>query len=324
MNTNENPYPPSPEVIEAIKQETNNLIRRYPPSLADSLLVKASEVFNIDPDRIIAGNGCDEILSIITRSIVGPGDRVLIFTPTYTLYKTLVNIQDGNIIDFQYQEDFRLPESGFPQDTRLTFLCNPHSPSGVFCEIDKVSDFAKKLKGILVLDEAYVDFAEDNGLRLLKKHENVIILRSMSKSFSLAGMRIGFAMAQKPLIEQLLKVKDSYNLNRVSIRAGIAALNDISWMKKNRKQIIDTRNRLTSFLMNEGFVVYSSQANFVLARMPGKSLKNIYEKLKEKKIFVRYFNTSRLYDCIRITVGDNEEVNELIVELKKLMKKSII
>jgi histidinol-phosphate aminotransferase len=324
LNTNENPYPPSPLVIEAIKEEAHALLRRYPPPLSDSLLAKASEFFEVGPDQIIAGNGCDEILSIITRSIVGPEEQALIFIPTYTLYQTLVNIQDGKIINFQYKEDFKLPESTFPLFASLTFLCNPHSPSGVFCEIDKISHIAKKLKGILVLDEAYVDFAEDNGLRLLKKHKNIIILRSLSKSFSLAGMRIGFGIAQKPLIDELLKVKDSYNLNRISIKAGVAALNDVTWMKKNRDKIKVTRERLKGFLSTEGFFVYPSQANFVLARMHGKSLKNLYKKLKEKKILVRYFDTSRLYDCIRITIGTDEEIDELTCELKNLLKNQLL
>jgi histidinol-phosphate aminotransferase len=318
LNTNENPYPPSPKVLQALKNAANNSLRLYPDPLANSLREKAAEVYAVKRCNILAGNGSDELLSIIIRAFVGKGDLVVYPIPTYTLYDTLVDIQEGTKELVEYPEDYSLPPRLKREDARLTFLSNPNSPSGTFISIKEISLLAGEIKGILVVDEAYADFAPESAIPLIRDHQNLIVLRSFSKSFSLAGLRIGLAFASENIITGLLKIKDSYNLNRLSMIAAIAALDDLGWMQQNIAQIVQTRERLTRSLRDLGFQVFPSEANFVLARLPGQNLAPLYLELKNRGILVRYFNQTRLQDCLRITVGTEEEIDLLLQELQKI------
>jgi len=321
LNTNENPYPPSPKVAEAIKKEANISIRLYPFPMADLLRRKAAKVYGVKEENILAGNGADDLLSILVRSFVEKGDLVVIPTPTYTLYDTLVAIQEGKKLNIPFTEAFGIPEGFVKRDARLTFLANPNSPSGTFTPVKKIAGLAKELEGVLVVDEAYVDFASDNAIPLINEYPNIVVLRTFSKSFSLAGMRIGLAFANRNLIEGMIKVKDSYNLNRLSIAAATAALDDMPWMENNVAKIKKTRGELSTSLTELGFKVYPSQSNFVLARIPGRNLKGIYEELKRRGILVRYFDTPKLQDCIRITVGTDDEISRLLKELSEILEK---
>jgi histidinol-phosphate aminotransferase len=315
LNTNENPYPPSPRILAAVKQAVDSALRLYPDPLSDQLRSAAAEVYGVEPQNILVGNGSDEILSILLRSFVGPNDRVAFPVPTYSLYETLIAIQEGIAVPFDYPDDFAVPEALFSQDARLTFLCNPNSPSGTLTSLSEVERLARSVSGVLVVDEAYVDFAETEGastLPLIRRYPNVVVLRTFSKSFSLAGMRIGLAFASEDLIAGMMKVKDSYNLNRLSIIAATNALKDLSWMSRNVRRIQDSRKALTSGLKELGYSVHPSEANFVLAQKRGKDLKFVYESLKAKKILVRYFDVPRLRDCLRITVGTPEEIDTLL------------
>jgi len=322
LNTNENPYPPSPRVIEAILREANPSLRLYPDPLATPLREMAARVYQVGQEQVMAGNGSDELLSIIVRAFIGKGDKVAYPVPTYTLYDTLVDIQEGIRELIDYPEDYSLPEELLEKEVRLTFISNPNSPSGTFIPVDKLAGLAERTRGILVIDEAYVDFAPASALPLIREYPNVVVLRSFSKSFSLAGMRIGLAFASPQIIEGLLKVKDSYNLNRLSIVAATAALEDMEWMQNNVARIIRSREVLTEALNELGFKVYPSAANFVLASLPGQDLAWLYRTLKDLGILVRYFPQPRLADCIRITVGTEEEISRLIHELKRVMSQA--
>ena len=321
LNTNENPYPPSPKVAEAIKKETTISIRLYPSPMADSLREKAARVYGVKEENILAGNGADDLLSILVRSFVEKGDLVVIPTPTYTLYDTLVTIQEGEKLNIPFTEDFGIPEGFVKRDAKLTFLANPNTPSGTFIPVKNIAGLAKELEGVLVVDEAYVDFASDNAIPLINEYPNIVVLRTFSKSFSLAGMRIGLAFANRNLIEGMTKVKDSYNLNRLSIAAATAALDDIPWMEGNVSKIKKTRGELSTSLARLGFKVYPSQSNFVLARIHGRNLKGIYEEMKRRGVLVRYFDTPELQDCIRITVGTDDEISRLLKELSEVVEK---
>ncbi|MFH2013053.1 MAG: histidinol-phosphate transaminase [Pseudomonadota bacterium] len=319
LNTNENPYPPSPKVAEAITKEASISIRLYPSPMADSLRQKAAKIYGVKEENILAGNGADDLLSILVRSFVGKGDRVVIPTPTYTLYDTLVTIQDGEILNIPFNDDFDIPEGFVKRDAKLTFLANPNSPSGTFTPVKKIGGIAKELEGILVVDEAYVDFSSESAIPLINEYPNIVVLRTFSKSFSLAGMRIGLAFANRDLIYGMTKVKDSYNLNRLSIAAATAALDDLPWMESNVAKIKKTRGELSTSLIGMGFKVFPSQSNFVLAKIPGRTLKGIYEELKRRGVLVRYFDTPKLKDCIRITVGTDDEISELLKELSEIL-----
>ena len=321
LNTNENPYPPSPQVIAALRKASNRSLRLYPEPLAESLRAVAANVYGVQPVNILAGNGSDEILSIIMRSFVGLEDRVAFPVPSYSLYDTLVAIQQGERVAVDYPPDFAVPETLASQNAALTLLCNPNSPSGTLVSLQDIERLAHAVSGILVIDEAYVDFAESEGastLPLIKHLGNLIVLRTFSKSFSLAGMRIGLAFASEEIISGMMKVKDSYNLNRLSLVAATAALCDMPWMTRNIRRIQRSRRVLSAGLRKMGFYVYPSHANFVMARKKEQNLKAVYERLKSQKILVRYFDVPGLQDSLRITVGTPQEVQALLKEMKAI------
>ena len=315
LNTNENPYPASPRVLTALRKAINRSLRLYPEPLADSLRAVAARVYGVKPENILAGNGSDEILSIIVRSFVGPQDGVAFPVPTYSLYDTLIAIQQGERIAVDYPPDFSVPAALAKQQAALTFLCNPNSPSGTLVSLQDIERLAQSVSGILVIDEAYVDFASSEGasaLPLIGHLPNLIVLRTFSKSFSLAGMRIGLAFASDEIISGMMKVKDSYNLNRLSLIAATAALQDMPWMTRNVGRIQRGRRQLSVGLRKMGFYVYPSHANFVMARKPEQNLQKVYERLKSQKILVRYFDLPGLQDALRITVGTPKEIRALL------------
>lgn len=319
LNTNENPYPPSPGVLNAIKDALNKELRLYPDPVATAARVKIAEVLGTKPERVIAGNGSDDILSIIIRSFAGAGDKVVFPYPSYLLYKTLSELQDGCDCAIDFTDDYSLPADFVVKGAKVTFVANPNSPSGTMISPEKLSEIAAKISGVLVIDEAYADFAHDNCLRLVERHNNVLVLRTLSKSYSLAGIRFGFCVAQEPLITGMMKVKDSYNTDRLSIVAAVAALDDQKTMKVHAAKIIETRRYLVAALQEMGFFVYPSETNFVLARCrKGVSAQNLYLALKSRKILVRYFNLRRLDDCLRITIGTREEIETLLKHLREL------
>ena len=321
LNTNENPYPPSPRVLAALRKAINRSLRLYPEPLAYSLRAVAASMYGVKRENILAGNGSDEILSIIMRSFIGPQDRVAFPVPTYSLYDTLIAIQEGQPRPVDYPPDFSLPETLAAQNAAVTFLCNPNSPSGTLVTLPDVERLARAVSGILVVDEAYVDFAETEGassLPLINRLPNLIVLRTFSKSFSLAGMRVGLAFASEEIITGMIKVKDSYNLDRLSLVAATAALQDLPWMRRNVRRIQRSRRDLSTGLRKMGFEVYPSHANFVMARKAGQDLKRLYERLKAQQIFVRYFDVPGLRDSLRITVGTPQEIRALLKEMKAM------
>lgn len=224
LNTNENRYPPSPRVIEAIKAATGDELRLYPDPMAGALLDKASAVYGFARRHILAGNGSDDLLGIIMRACAGPGDVVVYPTPTYSLYETLVAIQGATSRAVPFPDDFVLPlEALGEQGQKVTLICNPNAPSGTFTPVETLERFANRLKGLLVIDEAYVDFGGETALPLVHRYPNVIVLRTFSKSFALCGLRIGLAFGSSELIAVLAKVKDSYNVNRLGLVAAQTA-----------------------------------------------------------------------------------------------------
>jgi histidinol-phosphate aminotransferase len=319
LNTNENPYPPSPRVRKAILSEAGSPLRLYPDPVATALRRQAARTYGFDLSRIIAGNGSDDLLAMVARAFVGEGDALACPMPTYTLYDTLVRIQGGKLLQVPYPADYSLPAALAEKRARVTIVASPNSPSGTVVPRTVLAALAEAVPGILVVDEAYADFADDSALPLARERGNVIVLRTFSKSFSLAGMRIGLGFADPLIIEGLNKVKDSYNLNRLSIAAGTAALADIAWMERNAARICRTREALVAALPSVGFVPFPSQSNFVLARRAsGRSARKVYEALKRRKILVRYFDTPRLADALRITVGTDAEIAALLDAMKKI------
>jgi histidinol-phosphate aminotransferase len=325
LNTNENPYPPSPHVVLALGAAAHDDVRLYPDPVATDLRRKAAEIYGVSPDATMAGNGSDDLLAILFRAcadaVSGPssyGSRVAYAVPTYSLYDTLGVIQGCHTVRIPFPDDYTLPvEELVAADARLTIVCNPNAPSGTFTPVAVIESLARRARGLVAVDEAYVDFAPATALPLIDKYDNVVVLRTFSKSYSLAGMRIGLAFGQPALIRELHKVKDSYNLSRTSLIAATAALSDQAWMRANADKIRASRATLTCALQAIGYTVPPSEANFVLARRPGEDLGAVYRALRDDGILVRYFDVPGLRDALRISVGLPEENEALVRSLAK-------
>ena len=319
LNTNENPYPPSPKVIEAIRNITAEQLRRYPQPTADTFREAAAEVLGVGAENIICVNGGDELLNLAIRAFCDENRSVAYPTPTYSLYPVLAKMANSPAVEIPFDEEFNLPAKLASSDATLTIVCNPNAPSGTFIPKEELSQLAEELKTVLLIDEAYVDFAEDNCLELVKKFDNVIILRSMSKGYSLAGLRFGFGIANENLINGLMKIKDSYNVDAIAIAAAAATIQDQQYFKNNVKKIKIERKFLTEKLTQLGFDVPESQANFVLAKPSKSRAIDIYEKLKDRNIYVRYWAYPDIKDKLRITVGTAEQNEKLIKALKEIL-----
>ena len=320
LNTNENPYPPSPRVLEALAEAVGDSLRLYPRPMGDELRERAARVYAVRPENVIVGNGSDDLLGMLVRACVEPGATVAYPVPTYSLYDTLVELYGGKAIRVPFSGDFTLPPKLLDVDAGLIFLCNPNSPSGTQIPPESVRVLLERqARALVVVDEAYVDFADTSCVALLRDHPNLVILRTFSKSFSLAGMRIGLGLAAAPVIERLAKVKDSYNVNRLSLVAGVAALRDLRWMETNVRRIRRTREALRGELEGLGFRVLPSQANFVMARWPGRDLAELQEGLRRRGVLVRHFATPALHDALRITVGTDDEIRVLLRVLRQLL-----
>ncbi|MBA4187527.1 MAG: histidinol-phosphate transaminase [Planctomycetaceae bacterium] len=320
LNTNENPYPPSPWVFEAIQAAlTSNKLRKYPQPLGDDFRRAAGTVLGVDPDCILIGNGSDDILTILTRAFVPEGGLIASPTPSYILYKSLAEIQGARFETVRFSGDWHLPTEKWPIGTNLNFLPNPNSPSGTVLSLTEVERLANELAtSPLVLDEAYADYAEWNGLELLPRLPNLIVSRTLSKSYSLAGIRFGYAVARPEIIRELLKVKDSYNCDVLSLAAATAAIQDQEYFQSVRAKIIATRERMVPALTQLGFDVTPSHANFLWCRRSDRPVKPIYEELKRRKILVRYMNYDG-YDGLRISVGSDSEIDKLLSELRAIL-----
>jgi histidinol-phosphate aminotransferase len=319
LNTNENPFPPSPKVMQAIRELEAESLRRYPNPTADTFRAAAAEALEVSPDMIIAGNGSDDILAVAVLTFCGPGDTLAFPDPTYSLYPVLADLDEVKTVTVPWDEDWSLPTDALlATKARTIFLANPNAPSGTFVSPQKIDELANKFPGLVLIDEAYVDFGEDNCLPLVRKHENLVITRTLSKAYSLAGLRFGFAIAQPPVVREMNKARDSYPCDAISIVAATAAIADQAYAKKSWEHVRSERQRISSELTQMGWTVLPSQANFILASTPNGRGREAYLGLKQQGILVRYFDKPGLSDKIRITVGTSQENNALLGGIKAL------
>ncbi|MGA2409876.1 MAG: histidinol-phosphate transaminase [Candidatus Binataceae bacterium] len=325
LNTNENPYPPSPRIKRAVIAAAGEALRLYPPPRADAFVDSAAHLYGIPREMIIAGNGSDELLSMVFRAALDPGDRVAYPLPTYSLYDTLASIQAARVAAKPLGPGFTIPLGALAKErATVTIVCNPNAPCGTYVPADDLAKLARQLeRRLLVIDEAYVDFAEGNSLHLVREHANIIVLRSLSKSYSLAGLRLGLGFAQPPIIDELLKVKDSYNLNRIALAAGAHALEDSAWMRRNVERVKRTRAMTEERLRAMGFEVPPSSANFVLARIEGHDMAPVQAALRRRGILVRQFPASVFRDALRISIGTPEEMAALFKALEPLARRIV-
>ncbi len=320
LNTNENPYPPSPKVMEVLARLDNERLRRYPDPLGDQFRRVAADVNGVLIENIMCCNGGDDLLTIAFHAFCDETRPVAYPVPTYSLYPVLAKVQNCRAIEVPFDENFSLPADLGGTGAALTIICNPNAPSGSCLRVDEIASLADGLSGVLLIDEAYVDFAEANCVDLVKQFDNVILLRSMSKGYSLAGLRFGYAIAQADLIKGLIKVKDSYNVDSIAIAAAAAAMSDQEYFRQCVEKVKAERGRMTEQLKTLGFDVPASRTNFVLARCKDGDAAEVHKALAGRNIYIRYFPYPGLADKLRITIGTPEQNDKLLAALKEILK----
>ena len=322
LNTNENPYPPSPHALEVLRRTDWSVLQKYPDPMANKVRDVVARRFGLRREQVLCANGSDELLRMVVTACVGEGETIAYATPTYSLYPVLAEIQGARAVEVERPEDFSLPvEALLETGARLLFICNPNAPTGTWTEPDAIAALTDGFKGVVVVDEAYADFGPGSGLAVLKDKPNVLVLRTLSKSHSLAGLRFGYAVGPEDLIAGLMKVKDSYNCDAVSVEVAAAALEDEAWMQANVEKVRSERARLSEDLARLGFAVLPSEANFVLAVVPDGDAGRWHEALKARRILVRYWNRPRLSDKLRITVGTPEQNDRLLSGIEAVRKE---
>jgi len=317
LNTNENPYPPSARVLAAIAAGVGDRLRLYPDPSAAGLRQKLGARYGVEPAQIVMGNGCDDILNLCVRAFCGEGEKLAYFWPSYSLYPVLANIQNCAKVELPLTDDFQI-EAHPPllrrlAGVKLLFITQPNAPSGVWLPRVELQRVIEETTGVVVIDEAYADFAADNCLDFAREYPNVIVTRSFSKSFSLAGLRVGWATGAPDLMAALNKVKDSYNVNRLSQLAAEAAVEDRAYFDDVVRKVKATRERISHQLHTFGFFVHQSQANFVFAQPPAPlTAKQWFDALRAGKVLVRWWDADRIRDFARVSIGTDAEMDSFL------------
>ena len=312
LNTNENPYPPSPKCSEVLRGFDPDKLRRYPDPVFTKLRAALAKLNGTTPERIFVGNGSDEVLSVAAKTFVEDDEVIGSLDPSYSLYKTLAAIRNVKWVGAP-----RLPPK-----TSLFLWTNPNAPTGEFAEPEEIAAFAKRFRGVLIVDEAYADFSRANCMHLATAtgNRNVMVMRTFSKSYSLAGLRVGYCVGPEDLVAAMYKVKDSYNVDAVAQAVALAAVRDQAWMRANVAKVVRTRARFVRQLESRGWDVIPSESNFVFARPPAQAkAADIFEALRRENIFVRYFPGPKTGDRLRITIGTDSQMKKLLAALERML-----
>ena len=319
LNSNENPFPPSRKVQEVLRNLAYEDLRLYPDPASLKLREQLGSLYGFSANQIICGNGSDDILNIIVRTFAQPGEAIGFYEPAFPLYKVLGIIHGSQIIPISVVEPYERPPEP-PANARVFFLANPNSPVGFTYAPALLSQMAQKIKGIFVVDEAYAEFAHENALELVRKFENVIVVRTVSKSYSLAGLRLGYAIGNEKLIAETFKVKDPFNVTSLTQTLVAAALQDQEYFRKNILQIIETRDWISKEAVALGYRIIPSQANFIFPQPPqkGRGVK-FYQALFNRKVLTRYYDEEGLRDGVRMTIGTREEMVATLRVLKEIL-----
>lgn len=338
LNTNENPYPPSPRVLKAVKAAVDGRLRLYPNPTAERLREKLAALHCCQPENLIAGNGCDELLALATRAFVQPvagphfktramsRSVVQYFTPSYSLYPVLAGIHGAAKNAVALEPDFGLPSlrelkhgKQWSFHAALTFITTPNAPSGRGYPTAELEALCQEQEGVVLLDETYADFAGENALALALKHPHVLVARSFSKAYSLCFQRVGYCVGHPELIAALHKIRDSYNVNGLGQIAAEAALDDLAYYRENFRKIVATREALSTKLTGLGFKVLPSQTNFLLAKPPHFPAEAWLQKLRDNKVLVRWFNSPDVKDWLRISIGTPAEMEALVKAAQRIL-----
>jgi len=341
LNTNENPYPPSPKVLTAVKAAVDGRLRLYPSPMAQALREKLAKLHGCHADNIIVGNGSDELLALATRAFVEPvaadvnrrknraftsAATIQFFTPSYSLYPVLADIHGARKNPVPLKPDFSLPSVAelkrdgiLKFDAALTYVTTPNAPSGRGYKTSELEKFCRAQKSVVILDEAYVDFAKENAMKLALKYPHVLVARTFSKSYSLCFQRVGYFVGHHDLVAALHTIRDSYNVNGLGQVAAVTTLNDLSYYRASIKKIVATREWLSRELTKLGFRVFPSQTNFILVQPLRFTAHEWQHKLCAKKILVRWFNFPEVKNHLRITIGTPVEAMALVRAARKIL-----
>ena len=322
LNTNENPYLPSPKCADVLKGFDLHRLRRYPDPVFAALRARIAAIWKTVPERVFVGNGSDEILTLAAKAFVDDGETIGSLDPSYSLYKTLAAIRNVLFVPTPLDADYTW-NGKIKGRPALFLLTNPNAPTGVLTPSEAIAAAARRFKGVLLVDEAYADFAKSNCVPLATATDNkcVIVMRTLSKSFSLAGLRLGYCIGPEDLIEALYKVKDSYNVDAVAQTVALAALNDLPWMRANVAKVRKTRARVAKTLAKRGWDILPSDSNFLFARPAHRPAAEIFAALRDRHIYVRYFPGPRTGDRLRITIGTDAEMDTFLSAVDPLDKK---
>ncbi len=325
LNTNENPYGPSPKVFEAIAEETDEKLKLYPDPNGDILKEALARYYMVQPNQIFVGNGSDEVLAHTFVALLKHSRPLLYPDITYSFYPVYCGLFEVEFETIPLNENFEIELRDYLRPNGGVIFANPNAPTGRLLDSNEIEAFLRLNKeSVVVVDEAYIDFGGKSAIDLVDRYSNLLVVQTLSKSRSLAGLRVGFAIGDKALIDGLERVKNSFNsypLGRIALKGAVASIEDITYFDKICKNIIDTREILIKELEGLGFQVIPSHANFVFAKHPEQDAADVAAKLREKSIIVRHFKQLRIDQFLRITVGTEREVTMLIAALKVILYK---
>lgn len=323
LNTNENPYPPSEKVIEAIKEAANGTLRLYPDPNCDELRETIAKYYNLNKNQVFIGNGSDEVLAFSFLTFFNSNETIIFPDITYSFYPVYANLYRIKYKLSKLKEDFSIDINDFLNKNKGIIIPNPNAPTGKYVELDAIKKILDTNKErVVIIDEAYIDFGGVSTVSLIKEYPNLLVVQTLSKSRSLAGMRVGFALGQENLIEGLNRVKNSFNsytIDKIANKAAIEAIKDEEYFQKCVKRIIRTREEITSKLRTIGFKVLESKANFIFITHPKYSAKELFKKLRKKSILVRYFNSERIDNYLRVTIGSEVEMDIFFERVKQIL-----
>lgn len=323
INANENPYPPSPKAAELLKSFDTNKLRFYPSANSTKLKEAIAKYYKVDVSNVFVGNGSDDVLAVAFQSFFNSEKPIVYPDLTYSFYPVWCSLFGIKYKNYPVGDDFRINPEDYKEKNGGVVIPNPNAPTSLGEGLDFVEKILKyNQDSVVIIDEAYVDFGGTSSIPLIDKYENLLVTGTFSKSRSLAGLRIGFAIGSKALIDVMEAVKNSYNsytVDSLSIEMGAASIEDDEYFKSTCKKVIKTRERVTLELEKLGFDVLDSQTNFIFATHNKHNMKSLFEYLKTQKVFIRYFSLPRIENYVRITIGTNEEMDIFLEKTKEFI-----
>ncbi|MGP7818130.1 histidinol-phosphate transaminase [Niallia sp. 01092] len=324
LNTNENPYPPSPYVLEAIKQAADEQLRLYPDPNCDRLRETIAKHYNLSSNQVFVGNGSDEVLGFSFMSFFSPDQPVLFADITYSFYKVYANLCGLQVNLIPLEEDFSIPIASFCEPNGGVVIPNPNAPTGQLLSLSDIKTILDaNPESVVIIDEAYVDFGGESAIPLIQDYPNLLVVQTLSKFSSLAGIRVGFALGNAELIDGLNRLKNSFNsytLDRLALAGAVAAIEDHDYFQQMAQKIITTREQTVAELKELGFSIVPSKANFLFITHPEINAETIFQQLKSMGILVRYFNKPRISNYLRVTIGTDDEMKQFLDGVKTILQ----